>query len=177
MRILRKLFVLAIAALFLAQFVGIAGGQDVNGRDAQKPRKNRLSKPTADISDITLPLFSLEIKTEKTIAKMGEKLEIEVTLTNIDSEDIFYTSPQRDFGVEVRDEMGRRIARRPAGAGFEDGSSFAASLHPGESIRRNVTLDKEFELDKVGNYFVQATRGVSETNERKSNTITITIIP
>ena len=108
---------------------------------------------------------------------MGEKLEIEVTLTNIDSEDIFYTSPQRDFGVEVRDEMGRRIARRPAGAGFEDGSSFAANLHPGESIRRNVTLDKEFELDKVGNYFVQATRGVSETNQRKSNTITITIIP
>ena len=39
MRILRKLFVLAIAALFLAQFVGIAGGQDVNGRDAQKPRR------------------------------------------------------------------------------------------------------------------------------------------
>jgi hypothetical protein len=38
-------------------------------------------------------------------------------------------------------------------------------------------LDKEFELDRVGNYFVQATRGVSETNERKSNTITIAIIP
>jgi len=177
MRILRKLFVLAIAALFLAQFLGVAGGQDVNGQDAQRPRKKRLPKPPADNNDIRLPLFSLEIKTEKGIGKMGEKLQIEVTLTNIDSEDIFYTSPQRDFGVEVRDEMGRRIAPRPAGVGVEDGSLFAASLHPGESIRRNVRLDKEFELDKAGNYFVQATRGVSETNERKSNTITITIIP
>jgi hypothetical protein len=177
MTIFRKLFVLSIAALFLAQFVGVASGQDVKGQDVQKPRKKRLPKPPADSTDIRLALFSLEIKTEKAIAQMGEKLEIEVTLTNIDSDDIFYTSPQRDFGVEVRDEMGKRIARRPAGVGFEDGSLFAARLHPGESIRRSVRLDKEFELDKVANYFVQATRGVSDTNERKSNTISITIIP
>ena len=177
MTILRKLFVLAIAALFLAQFVGVAGGQDANGHDAQRPKKKRLPKPPADNSDITLPMFSLEIKAEKPIAKIGEKLEVEVIMINTDSEDIFYASPQRDFGVEVRDEMGRSVARTPAGVGFWDGSSFAARLHPGESIRRYARLDKEFELETVGNYFVQATRGISETNERKSNTITITIIP
>ena len=173
MKILRKLIILAITALFLARFVDAASGQDV-----QKSTKKRLpTKPPADNNDITLPLFSLEIKAEKTIAKIGEKLEVEVTMTNTDSQDIFYASPQRDFGVEVRDEMGRSVAGTPAGAGFWDGSSFAARLHPGESIRRHAQLDKEFGLDKVGNYFVQATRGVSETNERKSNTITITIIP
>jgi hypothetical protein len=177
MKILRNLFILAITALFLAPFVDVASGQDVNGQDAQKPRKERLPKPPADNSDITLPRFSLEIKAEKAIAKIGEKLEVEVIMTNTDSEDIFYASPQRDFSVEMRDEMGRRVAGTPAGAGFRDGSSFAARLHPGESIRRFARLDKEFKLDKVGNYFVQATRGVSETNERKSNSITITIIP
>lgn len=173
MKVLRKLFILAITALLLAQFVDLASGQD-----AQKPTKKRLStKAPADNSDITLPLFSLEIKAEKAIARIGEKLEVEVTMTNTDSQDIFYASPQRDFGVDVRDEMGRRVAGTPAGVGVGDGSSFAARLHPGESIRRYARLDKEFQLDKAGNYFVQAIRGVSETNERKSNTITIAIIP
>ena len=65
MKILRNLFILAIfilaiTALFLAQFVDVASGQDVNGQDAQKPRKNRLPKPPADNSDISLPLFSLD---------------------------------------------------------------------------------------------------------------------
>jgi len=38
-------------------------------------------------------------------------------------------------------------------------------------------LDKEFQLDKPGNYFVRATQGISETNKRESNVITIAIIP
>lgn len=177
MKILGNLFILAITALFLAQFVDVASGQDVKGRDAQKPRKNRLPKPPADNSDISLPLFSLEIKAQKEIAKIEEKLGVEVTMTNTDSEDLFYASPQQDFGLEVLDEMGRVVARRPAGTDITEGSSFAARLHPGESICWYTRLDKKFELDKPGNYFAQATRGVSQTNERKSNAITITIIP
>lgn len=172
MTILRKLFFLAITALFLAEVVCVA-----NGQDAQKQQKKRLPKPPTDNSEITLPLFSLEIKAEKEIAKIGEGLGVEVTMTNTDSEDIFYASPQQDFALEVRDEMGREVARRPAGTGMRDGSSFAATLHPGESIRWYARLDKKFELDRPGNYLAQATRGVSETNERKSNAITITIIP
>ncbi len=172
MKMSRKRITLAIAALFLAQVVG-----NVSGQDAQKPQKKRLPKPPADNSDIVLPLFALEIKTQKAVAKIGEKLEVEVILTNTDSADIFYTSPQRDFELELRDEMGRKVARTPTGADLRDGSSFAAKLHPGESIRRLARLDREFELGKPGNYFAQATRGISETNERKSNIITVTIIP
>ena len=99
MTILRKLFVLAIAALFLAQFVGVAGGQDANGHDAQRPKKKRLPKPPADNSDITLPMFSLEIKAEKPIAKIGEKLEVEVTMMDADSA-IFYAKPFSRIFVE-----------------------------------------------------------------------------
>src|SRR5579871_6421526 len=171
MKMLRKLSILAITTVFLAR-VGVA-----NGQDPQKQPKKRLPKPPADNSNIILPLFSLEIKSETAIAKIGEKLEIEVTMTNTDSQDIFYTRPQRDFGLEVRDETGRKIARVPTAANLRDGSSFAARLHPGESICWHARLDKEFDLDQPGNYFVQATRGISETKERKSNTITITMVP
>jgi len=170
MKILCKFLKVAITAVFLVQVAAVATGQD-----AQRQLKRRLSKPPADNSDIVLPLFSLEMKAETSTANIGEKLEVEVTLTNTDSQDIFYSSPQRDFELEVRDEMGKKVSRRVGDV--MDGSRFAARLHPGQSIRRYARLDKEFELDKPGNYLVQATRGVSETNERKSNTITITIIP
>jgi len=172
MKILRKLVILAITALLLAQLVYVARGQD-----EQKRTKKRLpTKPPADNSDITLPLFSLEIKAEKAIARIGEKLEVEVTMTNTDSQDIFYASPQQDFALNVEAETGRKVVRI-AGTGLMDGSAFAARLHPGESVRRYVRLDKEFQLDKPGNYFVRATQGISETNKRESNVITIAIIP
>jgi len=168
MKILCKFFIVAIAALFLAQVVGVARCQD-----AQKQKKRRLPNPPAD--NIVLPLFSLKMNAEKSTANIGEKLEVEVTMTNTDPGDIFYISPQRDFRLEVRDEMGKKVSRRVGDV--MDGSRFAATLHHGESVSWYARLDKEFELDKPGNYLVQATRGASETNERKSNTITITIIP
>jgi hypothetical protein len=173
MKILRTLFSAAITALFLAQVVGVA-----SGRDAQKQeKKRRLPNPPPDNSDIVLPSFSLEIKAENTTATIGERLKVEVTITNTDSEDIFYDGygHQRDFELEVRDEMDREVPRIPA-ASWRGGSSFAAALHPGESIHWFARLDKEFELGKPGNYFVQATRGVSKTNLVRSNTVVITII-
>jgi hypothetical protein len=177
MKTLPRLFIVAITALFLAQVVGVASGQDASGQDGQKQQRRRLPNPPPDNSDVILPSFSLEIKAEKTTAKIGDRLKVEVTITNTDSEDIFYDGfgHQQEFGLEVRDETGTEVARR-LGAGWSGGSSFAAALHPGESIHRSARLDKEFELDKPGNYFVQATRGVSKTNLVRSNTITITII-
>jgi hypothetical protein len=178
MKILPTPIIVAITALFLAQGVDVASGQDAGGQDAQIQQKRRLPKPPPDNSDVILPSFSLEIKAEKTTAKIGEKLKVGVTITNTDSQDIFYDGygHQPEFGLEVRDEMGMEVARKP-GAGWAGGSSFAAALHPGESLHRSARLDKEFELDKPGNYFVRATRGVSKTNLVRSNTITITIIP
>jgi hypothetical protein len=172
MRILPKLLFVAVMALFLEHVVTVTSGQD-----AQRQRKRQEPNPPPDNGDIVLPSFSMEIKAEKTTAKIGERLKVVVTITNTDSEDIVYDGygHQRAFGLEVRDEMGREVARTP-GAVVADGSVFAATLHPGESIHRSARLDKEFVLDKPGNYFVQATRGVSKTNLVRSNTITITII-
>jgi hypothetical protein len=178
MMIPRKLFIVA-AVLFLAQLVAVANGQDASGQDAQKPEKRRSPHlPPPDNSDIALPSCSLEIKAEKTAAKIAERVKVEVTITNTDSQDIFYDGAglERVFGLEVRDETGREVARTP-GVGIVNGSAFPVAIHPGESLHRSARLDKEFVLDKPGNYFVQATRGVSKTNLQRSNIITITIMP
>jgi hypothetical protein len=175
MKTLPKVFIVAVTALFLAQFADVASGQDANAQGTQTPPRKRQPHRSSDDNDIPLPLFSLELKAEKATAKIGDKLKVEITITDTDSEDIFYASPQRDFGLEVRDEMGKDVARIP-GAVSLDGSSFAPALHPGDSIHRFARLDKEFELNKPGNYFVQATRGSSKTNLRRSNTIMVTII-
>jgi hypothetical protein len=175
---LSTLIIFALTTLFLAQVVAVASAQDANGQEAQTQPRKRLPNPPPDNTDVILPSFSLEIKAEKTTAKIGERLKVEVTITNTDSEDIFYDGygHQPEFGLEVRDETDRQVARVP-GASVEGGSATAVAIHPGESIHRSARLDKEFELDKPGNYFVRATRGVSKTNLRRSNTITITIIP
>jgi hypothetical protein len=172
MKILSRLFILAVTSLFLAQLVTVASGQD-----AQVQQKKRQPKPPPDNNDIILPSSSLELKAEKTAAKIGERLKVDVTITNTDSADIFYdgTGFERAFGLEVRDEMGRELARRPSGGGV--GNAYPVAIHPGDSIHQFARLDKEFVLDKPGNYVVQATRGFSKTNQMRSNTITITIIP
>ena len=176
----KPLFLLAMAALLLAQFVAVAAGQDTQEQQStQRPERKKNPRPPDDNSDIKLPSFSLEIKADKTIAAVGEKLKIEVTLTNTSDQDIFYDGygNQRPFGLDVRDEMGGKVAETEEGAIADGvgGSVFAAPIHPGESIHRFARLDKEFKLDKPGNYFVQAARGVSITNRVTSNTITIAI--
>jgi hypothetical protein len=175
MKILSKLlFVLAITTLLLAQVATVAGGQE-----AQNPQRRREPNPPPDNSDMIMPSFSLAITVDMTSVAVGEKLKVEVTITNTSDADIFYESGGlRPFGLEVRDETGREVARTEEGLrAIGQGSAFAASIHPGDSIRRSARLDKEFELDKPGNYFVQASRGISRKNRITSNTIMITIIP
>jgi hypothetical protein len=113
-------------------------------------------------------------------AKIGEKLQVEVTLTNTSEQDIFYDGygHLRPFELEVRDEQGKDVGRTPDGmaANGVGGSAVLVPIHPGQSIHRSARLDEDFKLDKPGNYFVQATRGSSKTNLRRSNTITIAII-
>lgn len=148
--------------------------------DAPIPKKKRGSNRPMDYSKIILPSFSLETKAEKTSAQIGEKLKVEVIITNTsDKEDMLYDGFNHvpEFELEVHDEAGRELALVPGSVDVVGGSSYSAKLHPGESLHRFARLDKEFKLDKPGNYFVQATRGVSKTNLRRSNTITITIIP
>jgi hypothetical protein len=179
MKIPSRLFVVPIAALFLAQIVAFASGQNANPLDTPPIQKKRQPKPQPDNSSVKLPSFSLDIKAEKTTAKVGERFKVEVNITNTDSQDIFYDGygHQAEFELEVRDEMGREVTRVPRGGRWTSGSSAPIPLHPGESLHLSTRLDKEFELDKPGKYSVQATRGVSKTNLVSSNTITITIIP
>jgi hypothetical protein len=84
-----------------------------------------------------------------------------VTLTNTSKQDIFYEGYSCPFGLEVRDETGELIAPTPEGLTAQWGPSSGAprTLHPGESIHRFARLDKEFKLDKRGNYFVHSERG------------------
>ena len=187
----KSVLLLAILALFSAPAVVVAGGQDAQIQNVQTPddplspdaprlRKKRGSNRPMDYSKITLPSFSLETKAEKTTTEIGEKLKVEVIITNTsDKEDMLYDGFNHapEFQLEVHDEAGRELALIPGSVHEVDGSSYGALLHPGEALHRFARLDKEFKLDKPGNYFVQATRGVSKTNLRRSNTITITIIP
>lgn len=183
MKNLPNLFIVAIAALLL---VAVATGQvaqthDPLAPDAPTPPRKRAPNPPADRSKVTLPSFSLEVKADKTTAEIGGKLKVWVTLTNTSEQDIFYDGfgHNRPFGLEVRDETGELVARTPEGltAQWAGGSEFPVPIRSGESIRRFARLDKEFKLDRPGNYFVQAVRGISNTNFRRSNTITITIMP
>lgn len=169
----KLLCVLVITALFVIEITAVASGQD-----AQAPQKRRLPLPPADNSDIILPSFSLNLEAGKTTAAVGEKLDVDVTITNTSSGNIFYSEGRRPFGLEVRDESGREVPMTSEGVKAQGvgGSASAVAIHPGQSIHRSVQLDREFELDKPGNYFVQAERGVSRTNRRTSNPITITIV-
>jgi len=176
----KSVLLLAILALLPMQAVVVANAQTLDplSPDAPMPQKKRLPNPPPDNSDIILPSFSLKIKAEKTIAEIGQALKVEVTITNTsDKDDMLYdpSGHTQEFALVVRDEAARELALIPGSVFVPQGSPSPARLHPGESIHRFARLDKEFKLDKPGNYFVQATRGVSKTNLRRSNTITITI--
>jgi hypothetical protein len=123
--------------------------------DAPKPQKRRLPNPPPDNSDVKLPSFSLEIKAEEATVAVGEKLKVEVIITNTsDEEDMLCDGSGHipEFRLEVHDETEKDDAPIPGSVVVTQGSSFAARLHPGESIRRFARLDKEFKLDKPGDH-------------------------
>jgi len=111
---------------------------------------------------------------------VGEELEIKVKITNTDDHDIAYTDP-REFFLEVRDSSGNEVAHTPYGL-YANGlsariSEFAGPIHPGDSLERSALLNKEFELEKPGDYTAQAVRQNSPSTLLKSNVVMITITP
>lgn len=134
--------------------------------------------------------FSIVVSAPTTTVKAGEDLKVEVTITNTSDHDIFYGAQNEiPFGLEVRDSGGGEVSKTPdalrAFNGLTDGSSFALSIHPGESLDRERLLNKDFELRKPGAYTVWATRMFGSktadskivTTTAKSNIVTITIVP
>jgi hypothetical protein len=141
-----------LIGLCFVQAVVIASGQQ-----AEKPKKKLQPRLPPEECGILRPSALLEIRAENANARVGESVKLDVTITNTSDRDIFYGVPRQpgDFGLEVRDEAGRQVPQTFFDLSL---SHFAARLPPGESIHFPVRLDNEFQLDKPGNYFVQATR-------------------
>jgi hypothetical protein len=145
------------------------------------PPKKRQPRLPANQADFPLVKFSIELSALSTAAGVGEEMEVEVRITNTDDYDILYSDP-REFFLEVRDRLGNEVAHTPYGLTTTYGlttsiSVFAAPIRPGTSLERSALLNKEFKLDKPGDYTVQAVRQNSLSTFIKSNVVAITITP
>jgi hypothetical protein len=146
---------------------------------SQSPPRRRQLKHSMQ-PDPPPVLFSIELGAPSTAAGVGENLETEITIKNTGDKDICHIGGgMRDFILEVRDSSGNRVAETPYGqaANGANGSTFCALVHPGDSIQGSAFLNKEFQLDKPGNYTAQAIRRNSSTTFIKSNIVAITITP
>jgi hypothetical protein len=141
---------------------------------SQSPKKRQPRRSTQ--TDPPPVIFSIELDAPSTAAGVRENPKVEVTIENTGDMDICHVSgADRDFYLVVRDSSENEVARTPCHLG--NGSSFCALLHPGNSIQGSALLNKEFQLDKPGDYTVQAIRQSSTTSFIKSNIVAITITP
>lgn len=129
------------------------------------------------------PAFTLTISTPQTTVKSGADVPLNIEMKNTSGQGIFYGMPlgqkQSMYKLTVVDAAGTAVAMNPDATvrdGPRAGSIFSAALRPGESLKTQQTLSKEFDLGRPGTYTVQAQRydGTSGITV-KSNTITVTV--
>jgi hypothetical protein len=128
---------------------------------------------------------SLSVRALQKAVKLGSPLTIEISITNTSQSDIFLTSDLSGgiapFAVDIHDQKGNPLPKISRHKGEPRGGSFVATpIHPGETVKRLWTLDKEFAINRVGSYTIQVTR---EEHSRsgsvpvKSNRVMVDVLP
>lgn len=122
------------------------------------------------------PPFAITISAALASVKVGERIPLLVTMTNISGRDISLEGGQRiselgneverDMGVMVYDADGKRVRETEYGRlvygrrykMFPGKTVCCAQWKPGESFMEEADLTKEFDLSKPGTYTVEARR-------------------
>ncbi len=129
----------------------------------------------------TEPGYLLALSAPSASLTAGADIKVDVTMKNTSDHDVFYmvdpSGKLSPFSFDVRDAQGGAVPKVPRKPGpGASGSYFRATLHPGESIQRERTLGKEFDLSKPGRYTIHVERQDDDVVVR-SNVITITVVP
>lgn len=133
--------------------------------------------------------FSIAITVEPTTVKTGSPLTVNVILTN-KSKDTIYLDvsaqwmAELDFRIEVRDDQGnlaavtdygRNVIKHEGGIPIVENYMGVAVLHPGETLKREISISKLYNLNRPGKYTIQAQRIDDNKAAAKSNTVTVTV--
>lgn len=145
---------------------------------------------SAQTPHIATQALSLKITTQQDTFKAGSPIILTVIETNISDHDILYSTVghRRPFKLHIRDSKGAPVRETQEGMKADGtdpnrkpfvGSVFPPfALHPGKTIQHNIVLSKEYDLDKLGTYTIQAIEhDPSSHTTVKSNKLTITITP
>jgi len=139
--------------------------------------------PTAE------PWFSVTISTPEASVSAGSDVKLNVVFANNTGKDLHsgYGGLGRNgpvFDIYIRDSKNMAVLETPFGLTMHgknphpfSGSVFSATSHPGETIKEELNLSKEYDLSKPGKYTVQVRERHPVFQSVKSNTITITVDP
>lgn len=141
---------------------------------------------------IAIPPFTITISTPQSTVKLHSAVTLIITMVNASDHDIYYDVgsgagvSERIFRTVVIDCDGNPAQETAYGMkvhGTEPnqhgGSAFGGRfpVKPGGTVKEEVVLSKEFNLDKPGQYTIQAEHTDPESRVSvKSNVITVTVI-
>jgi len=134
--------------------------------------------------DDTYPTFSLTLRAKAPEFRIGSRMRITVTQTNLTKHDIecqvINSGIDTMFGYEATDEDGKPAEKLAIGTGAMN--VYPSFLSPGEGVDRSILIDRIFKFDRPGKYVIRVSRREPDVKDEKgepiiiwSNPITITI--
>jgi hypothetical protein len=128
------------------------------------------------------PPFSITIGSPQDTWKVGSNVAITIDIVNTSGQRaLFRKAPGQEEGelfmdVEVKDDLGRPLPRKPMGELISGGSVQKKFLKPGEALKDGIVVSKLFDLSRIGKYAIRVQRRDEGTNSVvTSNTITVTV--
>jgi hypothetical protein len=136
------------------------------------------------------PPFTLDIAPQSRSVVAGDKIILEIALTNalpaeiVVRQNIRPDQSEWDYTIDVRDEKGAQVARTNYGrkrtqlVGLI--SNHMRTVKPGEALKGEITLSKLFDMTVPRTYTVRVSRHVGDRDSGRlvtSNTATIAVIP
>jgi hypothetical protein len=111
---------------------------------------------------------ALELKiTEPTSGDSEMDVPLHVRMTNVSTQvlTLVESNPGCDFGAEVKDATGQKVALTQIGEELRDcqkrtlqGRRIVVTLNPGESAEDTYPVDLYYRLERTGTYTVQLSR-------------------
>jgi hypothetical protein len=141
------------------------------------------------------PPFSISISAKPDVVKVGQRIAIDIVLTNLsdhslDTPSTWIAGFDMVYGFDVRDSAGTQLPWKPPPtvAGIDGMKS--GTLDPGKTKVEQVLIDEFYDLTKPGIYMIQVRRYDTENprghlapkqdvtkGEVTSNKIALTVLP
>jgi hypothetical protein len=143
-----------------------------------------LATYTSEAQSTSVP-FTLAISAKKSEFRVGSKVSITITQTNISDHTISCGGSYSDgvdisYFYEVKDEYGNEAEKIVLPPNIKDfPEAYSCNQEAGDTITRHEDISNVYKFDRAGTYTIQVSRYASDdpNDEIKvySNTITITI--